>query len=652
MSNMKTLRVLSRASNLARAQVAEVMRLLGEESWEMITMDSYGDRHKEQSLLEATAEDFFTREIDAALLAGAGDIAIHSAKDLPYPLPAGIALVALTECLDPTDALVTRNGATLASLENAARIGTSSPSRLRQIQAIRPDLQPVSIRGTIEERIAQLHDGSIDALIVASCAMKRLGREEEIAEVLPIAAHDLQGHLAVCARAGRADMRARFHPLDIRTRRGTVYLTGAGTSRDMLTIAADRALAAAEVIVHDDLLDQGMLDNYPGEKIPVGKRGGAQSADQDAINALLYRAACEGKRTVRLKGGDPSLFGRLGEELEYLGRRLITVEVIPGVSSALAAAAGAGFPLTQRGISASVSFTTAQRADGSVPGPEPETCVYYMGAGKRAEIAGRLRESGRHDGTPVALVSDAGTMRERTIITDIAHMAEADTASPVIIVAGDVVGRRYAQERYLFTGLEPEHSSVRVPGRVVHYPLIRIVELPDAEDVHPAAFDAVVFTSRNAVRIFMKRHHRLPPHVFSVGQATAAALRAYGISSESPPRANADSLAAMLRTSPYRSILYPSSAISANAVHALETVRRIDCYTTEPLAQPRLDLNSFAGVVFTAPSTVRAFHAVYGAFPEHLVYYAIGPVTVLELIHHQVPQEIIIDVQKIQGTQV
>ena len=211
------MRIISRQSKLALLQVDEVMSQFPDVQYELIKTDSYGDKHKEVSLMDkSVSADFFTRELDAALLEGRADIAIHSAKDLPYPLPAGIEVIALTESADKSDSLVTRDGKTLDQLPSQSKIGTSSEQRKAELLALRPDVEVVAIRGTIEERIAQVDNYTVDALIVATCALDRLALAHRASERLPFKTHPLQGNLAITASShvGK-DIRELFSKIDV-----------------------------------------------------------------------------------------------------------------------------------------------------------------------------------------------------------------------------------------------------------------------------------------------------------------------------------------------------------------------------------------------------------------------------------------------------
>ncbi|MBP5134561.1 MAG: hydroxymethylbilane synthase, partial [Paludibacteraceae bacterium] len=218
---MLEFRVIARNSRLSRLQVEEVAAKFPEVSFRVELLASYGDRHQHISLLNGEAPaDMFTRELDEALIEGRADLAIHSAKDLPYPMDARLEVVALFPPFDQSDSLVSRSHLTLAQLPAGSTVGTSSPMRRRELQALRPDLKVVGIRGCIEERVRQVREGEFDAAIVATCALKRLGMVDEISEVLPFETHPLQGYLAVTARRGRNDLKELLKRDDVLHRQG------------------------------------------------------------------------------------------------------------------------------------------------------------------------------------------------------------------------------------------------------------------------------------------------------------------------------------------------------------------------------------------------------------------------------------------------
>ena len=192
---------------------------------------------------------------------------------------------------------------------------------------------------------------------------------------------------------------------------GKVYFIGAGPgAADLITLRGARLLAQADVVLYDALTDPGLRDLAPGATwVDVGKRGFAHATRQTAINALLVRHARQHACIVRLKGGDPSLFGRLEEELEALAEHGIACEVVPGVTAALAAAAAAKRPLTRRGRGRSVAFSTAMTQQGELRAARSaDSEVFYMAGRQLAALSRRLRAAGWPADTPACVVSRAG----------------------------------------------------------------------------------------------------------------------------------------------------------------------------------------------------------------------------------------------------
>ncbi|MDD7912101.1 siroheme synthase CysG [Pseudovibrio exalbescens] len=239
---------------------------------------------------------------------------------------------------------------------------------------------------------------------------------------------------------------------DVQDEAGYVWLVGAGPgAEDLLTLRAQRVLQEADVIFYDALVPEAVVSmgRRDAERISVGKRKGQHSVSQKEINAHLVEAARQGKRVVRLKAGDPLIFGRAGEEMEALREAQIDFEVVPGVTAAFAAAASTQLPLTLRGVASSLVFATGHDQDGkTLPrwaqlALSGSTTAVYMGRTVAGKIAARLLAAGLKSSTPVMAVENAahpdervfaGTLRE---MTDLA--ARDDIAGPVLIVIGDVV---------------------------------------------------------------------------------------------------------------------------------------------------------------------------------------------------------------------
>lgn len=236
------------------------------------------------------------------------------------------------------------------------------------------------------------------------------------------------------------------------TKRGTVHLIGAGSGDpELLTLKAWRVMQRAEVVLYDSLVSEDILDMCAStaEKIFVGKRRANHALPQESINELLVKHALAGKMVVRLKGGDPFIFGRGGEELQEVVRHGIHFESIPGITAASAAASRAGIPLTHRDHAQSVKFVTACKKNGAPNNDYSElmdssqTVVFYMGLHRLHEMTQGLIAAGRDSETPFAIISHASMPTQQVLIgtlSDIAdQQAEAKLPTPALLIMGDVV---------------------------------------------------------------------------------------------------------------------------------------------------------------------------------------------------------------------
>jgi uroporphyrin-III C-methyltransferase len=234
-------------------------------------------------------------------------------------------------------------------------------------------------------------------------------------------------------------------------RPGAVWLVGAGPGDpELLTLKALKALQGADVVVHDGLVSDEILELAPpaARRISVAKRKSRHSYSQDEINRMLVAFAQEGLNVVRLKGGDPFIFGRGGEELEAARAAGLACHVVPGITAALAAGASAGAPLTHRGSAQAVTFVTGHAAKGGEPDLDWEalarpnqTVVIYMGLSMAAPIAARLMAAGRAGITPALIVENASRADERRIVTTLAGLAEAAAAlaGPALLIVGEAM---------------------------------------------------------------------------------------------------------------------------------------------------------------------------------------------------------------------
>lgn len=566
----KSLKIVTLSGNLAIKQVEEVMMLLSNVTYEILNIQSFGDKHKGTPLLTNTKRDFFTHETDQAILSDRGDIAIYSAKYLPYPLHPGLEVIALTDTVDQ------------------------------------------------------------------------------------IKTHALQGQLAVVAKKENGLLKELFLPLDCRKKYGKVYIAGFGPGDpELLTIKAHQALQQADIIFYDSLLNDTYLENFKGEKIEVGKRKNKHLKEQDKINELLYKAAIYGKNVVRIKGGDPMIFGRGGEEFSYLKQRLIDVEIIPGITSALAAAAIAGIPLTQRKISSSVAFCTGH-PESSIHIPDTDTIVFYMSASNLHIILNKLIEAGRPANLPVALIENISLPDQRIITGTLDEILKKTNTfhSPLLVIAGNSVMVNHSIKRsvprVLITGTSVE--KYRHLGDIVHTPLIEMNPPNSFEELDQVIqkineFTCLIFTSRWAVYYFFNRLYFLHKDsrilagiiIASIGKITSAKLAEYGIipDLESKDESTPGLIDLFKAKSIIReTILIPRSdkglPMLPDGLALLGNhVKTVTVYRNElPSNCTKVDLNDFDLVVFTSPSCVINFKSLYGEeLPVHLKFIARGDET-------------------------
>lgn len=235
-------------------------------------------------------------------------------------------------------------------------------------------------------------------------------------------------------------------------KKGFVWLIGAGPgAADLITLRGLKALQGAEAVVFDELANSDLLQHCaPGCALhPVGKRAGRHNASQGEINALLVSLAQAGKKVVRLKGGDPLVFGRAGEEIEALRAAGLSYEIVPGVTAATAAAAAAGLPLTHRDFSSAVVFVTGHQCAANTGGLDwaalaklKATLCFYMGVRRLPEIVHNLVEYGMAGTTPLAVISQATLPAQKITITTLAGAAAIPAeaiAAPALVVIGEVV---------------------------------------------------------------------------------------------------------------------------------------------------------------------------------------------------------------------
>jgi len=270
----------------------------------------------------------------------------------------------------------------------------------------------------------------------------------------------------------RIDLPASVLRMERVPRPGKVYLVGAGPGDpELLTLKAARLLGAADVVVYDHLVSPQVLDLVGPEarRIYAGKQRNHHTMKQDEINGLLVRLARQGRQVVRLKGGDPFVFGRGGEEMQELVAAGVAFEVVPGITAACGVSAYAGIPLTHRDYAQSCTFVTGHLKDGAAEldwaglARPHQTVVIYMGLSALAQICGKLVEHGLSPALPAAVVQQGTTQAQRVVTGTLADLAQrveaAGLESPCLTIVGEVVRLRESLDWYVAaeqgTGTEP-----------------------------------------------------------------------------------------------------------------------------------------------------------------------------------------------------
>jgi uroporphyrinogen III methyltransferase/synthase len=447
-----------------------------------------------------------------------------------------------------------------------------------------------------------------------------------------------------------------------------VYLVGAGPGDpDLITIKGRAVLEQADVVLFDHLASDELLDFAPthAERIYVGKKKSVHSHTQEEICRLMIDYARQGKNVVRLKGGDPFIFGRGGEEMEALVEAGIPYEVVPGVTAALGIAAYSGVPLTHRNHTSAVTFVTGHdpaAIDWSKAGLS-ETLVIYMGLSHAAEIARRLIESGRPPETP-AMAVRWGTRAEQSTVTGTlatlgARIEAVALKPPATIFVGEVVGLRdklnwfeklplFGKKIVVTHATTLSHKLHALGATVIEYPVIELVPPADTTAIDTAIsklhqYDWIVFTSANGVRFFLDRLRVSPcdlrdlrGKLCAIGPATKSALEALHLKVDLVPETYvAESLVEAFANVPLAGarILLPRAAVARDIVpNALSErgaiVEVVEAYRNQLPRSPRKQIQGADWLTFTSSSTVKNFLELAGREPFAAAKVAsIGPVT-------------------------
>jgi uroporphyrinogen III methyltransferase/synthase len=465
----------------------------------------------------------------------------------------------------------------------------------------------------------------------------------------------------------------------------TVYLVGAGPGDPgLLSLRAVELIRSADVVLHDRLIPQEALEyaRADAELVYVGKQGGGPQMPQDAIDSLLVEHGRAGRRVVRLKGGDPLVFGRGGEEALVLREAGVEFEIVPGITAGVAAPAYAGIPVTHRELASAVAFVTGHErvAAGDEAGDKPEsaldwaalarfpgTLVFYMGVRALGRIAERLRAEGRPAGEPVAVIERGTLPGQRTVLATLADVAERAAAegirAPAVTLVGPVAALReelaWLERRPLHgrtvavTRARAQASPLAVRLRelgatVIEAPTIRTASL---ETVVPdlAGYDGLCATSPNGVHELFARlrdsgrdaRSLAGLHVAAMGPGTARAFEAHGVTPDTvPARSVAEGLVDALANVALERVLVVRARegreVLIDALRARGAqVDVLALYETVPEPLDATAVEAVAGadfVTFTSASTVRHLLAAAGAQAlDRPRLASIGPATSTEL---------------------
>ncbi|UDQ97711.1 uroporphyrinogen-III C-methyltransferase [Lentisphaerota bacterium WC36G] len=516
----KVLLTGARDSKLSVAQslnaIAKLEEILNKDSFQnnkikfqLIEFSSPGDRDQNTDLRNS-ATDFFSKDLDDALVNGEIDCAIHSAKDLPNIIENvndKVDLMWLPWSEDVRDAIILPIGKTMKDLPSNPRIGISSERREKYCAKRFPNGIQMNIRGNINRRLEQLDNGDYDLLIMAVAALNRLGLDERLNEI--ISEKDLpppfgQGTLAITFRKGDQffmDLRKAFAK--------SVVFAGAGIGTHLNTTnGVINELKNCDVCLYDALCPQELIDYVPkkAQKIFVGKRVGQHSHSQDEINQLILDFARKGCKVVRLKGGDPGIFGRLAEEVEMLNNYQLPYKVLSGISSLNLATTCTGLLTTRRDLNRGFTVATPRKSGSgklewfNENDRQKFTQILFMGATEVVNIAKKLINDDNYGPmTPISIVFSAGLPEQKIVCGTLENIAEKveqfPKKQPGLILIGEAANEKFlyqnngalADKRVLFTGskaisLKAINAVTESGGVCVNLPMIDLQTVPLAEN--------------------------------------------------------------------------------------------------------------------------------------------------------------------------
>jgi uroporphyrinogen III methyltransferase/synthase len=763
----------TRGSKLAKTQtqwlVSKLIEKNPEIDFQMKIIKTKGDRILNKALDQIGDKGLFVKELEEELLAGKIDMAVHSMKDMPSDLPAGLMFGPSPKREDPRDVLLTLHKINrLEDLPKNSIIATGSKRRKYQLLNIRPDFEIIDIRGNVDTRIKKMKEQNLDGIVLAASGLKRINafesdeyttiplnpqemipapaqgtlaveireKDNKIVEVLKtvedkktniqleverkfMAALEGSCHIPIGAYCetiseeeiclyglfGREDgsivkqdyIKGKVEHKEIlaetiakRLRRevdqveGKVYLVGAGCGDPkLITVKGMEVLKQADTVIYDALANPVLLENVKEncELLYVGKRAGNHYKTQDEINQLIADKAKEGKMVVRLKGGDPYVFGRGGEEGEVLYEEGISFEVVPGVTSAIGGLAYAGIPITHRDCNTSFHVVTGHlKSEGSQMDWEAlakvnGTLVFLMGVSNMEKISGKLIEYGKNPDTPAAMVYRASMPQQKVITGTLKNLyqkaQEAKMKAPSLIVIGEVVEKRdklqFFEQGPLYgtktvvTRSRAQSSSMTekitaLGGEVIEYPAIKINPINKDKCRNAIKniekYTHLILTSPNGVEIFFNNLEFMGYdarklsglHITAIGSGTAKSLKKKGINPDFTPiqyvgEALVSGISPLLSTD--SKILLPrsynarpyiaeelSKICALEEIHTYETVKD-ECDSVDIVEM--LENREIDYITFTSSTTVQYFIEKTGENNIELIsnskLISIGPMT-------------------------
>jgi len=456
--------------------------------------------------------------------------------------------------------------------------------------------------------------------------------------------------------------------------KGKVYLVGSGPGDvGLITVRGYELIRQADVILYDHLMPTELLQlaRADAEVISVGKFASKHTMPQERINALLIEKATDNEVVVRLKGGDPFVFGRGGEEVEACAEAEVDFEIIPGITSALSAPTYAGIPPTHRDFTANIAIVTGHRRDEKeLEIPNASTIVFLMGVANIQKIIDSLLKAGFSPQTKIAAVEN-GTRYNQRVITGtlesfVRTVHQEKLGTPAIFIVGKVVelheklnwfGRK---PRVLVLGTHPEKYTHL--GTIVHRPMVKCVGLEDCSHLDRAleeleTFNWLIFTSANGAKYFFERlkHKGLDARalasmkIAAIGKTTAERLTAFGILADLVPERESstgllEEFGALDMMN--KKVLLPQAKVASTELpEGLAglgaAVEQTAVYETVEIEPADVDLEHIDKILFTSGSTARAFVKKFGQVPAHIKAYCLGKPTQASAKEHGIEAEIV-----------